>query len=90
MAIEFRCTSCGKLLRTADGTSGKQAKCPECASLMTIPAATAQGIQRGRSGLGGAGRPGSGWVLIAPQGTGAGGVLSPLGAAAANLTRASL
>jgi phage FluMu protein Com len=41
MAIEFRCTSCGKLLRTADGTSGKQAKCPECGALMTIPAATA-------------------------------------------------
>ena len=36
-----------------------------------IPAATAQGIQRGRGGLGGVGRTGAGWVLIAPQPTAA-------------------
>ncbi|MCD4726394.1 MAG: DUF975 family protein [Pirellulales bacterium] len=39
MAIEFRCTDCGKLLRTVDDTAGKQAKCPECGTVMTIPAA---------------------------------------------------
>lgn len=39
MPIEFRCTQCGRLLRTPDETAGKQAKCPGCATLLTIPAA---------------------------------------------------
>jgi hypothetical protein len=38
MAIEFRCTQCGKLLRTGDETAGKHAKCPQCGAVMTIPA----------------------------------------------------
>ncbi len=38
MTIEFRCPSCDKLLRTPEGTQGKQAKCPQCGSLMPIPA----------------------------------------------------
>ncbi len=38
MPIEFRCTQCNKLLRTPDDTAGKQAKCPECGALMTVPA----------------------------------------------------
>src|SRR5258708_7578566 len=37
MPIEFRCQKCGKLLRTGDETAGKQAKCPECGSIMSIP-----------------------------------------------------
>ena len=37
MPIEFRCTGCEKLLRTADHTSGLPAKCPECGTLQTIP-----------------------------------------------------
>jgi phage FluMu protein Com len=37
MPIEFRCTSCGKLLRTGDDTAGKQAKCPACGEVVTIP-----------------------------------------------------
>jgi phage FluMu protein Com len=37
MAIEFRCTKCNKLLRTADDTSGKHAKCPECGEILLIP-----------------------------------------------------
>jgi len=41
MPIEFRCTQCDKLLRTADDTAGKQAKCPACGTLLTIPAAAA-------------------------------------------------
>ena len=40
MAIEFRCTECQKLLRTGDNTAGKQAKCPECGSLMAVPSAS--------------------------------------------------
>ena len=41
MAIEFRCVQCGKLLRTGDETAGKQARCPECGSVMAIPQASA-------------------------------------------------
>ena len=37
MPIEFRCTRCNKLLRTGDDTAGKQAKCPECGTVMPIP-----------------------------------------------------
>jgi phage FluMu protein Com len=37
MSIEFRCTHCGRLLRTPEGTSGRQAKCPQCGALSTIP-----------------------------------------------------
>ena len=39
MAIEFRCTQCNKLLRTGEGTAGKQAKCPECGTILTVPEA---------------------------------------------------
>ena len=37
MPIEFRCTKCDRLLRTPDGTSGKDAKCPQCGTLVRIP-----------------------------------------------------
>ncbi|MHB1036610.1 MAG: TFIIB-type zinc ribbon-containing protein [Pirellulales bacterium] len=37
MPIEFRCTQCAKLLRTPDNTAGKQAKCPQCGAIVTIP-----------------------------------------------------
>jgi len=37
MAIEFRCTQCDKLLRTGADTAGKQAKCPECGAVMSVP-----------------------------------------------------
>jgi len=43
MPIEFRCSQCGRLLRTGDDTSGKQAKCPECGAVLPIPEATAPG-----------------------------------------------
>ncbi len=38
MAIEFRCSQCNMLLRTANETVGKQAKCPQCGTLTTVPA----------------------------------------------------
>jgi TM2 domain-containing membrane protein YozV/phage FluMu protein Com len=41
MAIEFRCTNCNRLLRVGDDTAGKRAKCPQCSTVLTIPAATA-------------------------------------------------
>jgi phage FluMu protein Com len=37
MPIEFRCTHCNRLLRTPDETAGKQAQCPECGAITTIP-----------------------------------------------------
>jgi phage FluMu protein Com len=37
MPIEFRCTHCQRLLRTADNTAGKQTKCPECGQIVRIP-----------------------------------------------------
>ena len=40
MAIEFRCQKCSRLLRVKDDTAGKQAKCPECGTVVQIPAAT--------------------------------------------------
>ncbi len=37
MPIEFRCHRCQKLLRTPDDTAGKQAQCPQCGEVQTIP-----------------------------------------------------
>ena len=37
MPIEFRCTSCQKLLRTPDESAGKKAKCPHCGAFVDIP-----------------------------------------------------
>jgi phage FluMu protein Com len=44
MAIEFRCTHCQRLLRTPDGTSGKDAKCPECGTIVRIPELAASAV----------------------------------------------
>ncbi len=43
MPIEFRCSQCQKLLRTGDETAGKQAKCPECGTVMEIPQSSTAG-----------------------------------------------
>ena len=37
MPIEFRCSQCGKLLRTGDDTAGRQAQCPECGTISIVP-----------------------------------------------------
>jgi uncharacterized membrane protein len=37
MPIEFRCTHCDRLLRVPDGTEGKDAKCPQCGTIVIIP-----------------------------------------------------
>lgn len=39
MSIEFRCSQCGKLLRTGDETAGRQAQCPDCKALTQVPTA---------------------------------------------------
>ena len=40
MPIQFSCGDCGAVLRTGDDTVGKQAKCPQCGRVMTVPAAS--------------------------------------------------
>lgn len=44
MPIEFRCTQCDRLLRTPDGTSGKDAKCPQCGTIVKIPSMVAPDV----------------------------------------------
>jgi hypothetical protein len=39
MPIQFRCSSCQKLLRVPDGSTGRRAKCPDCGSVSSVPAA---------------------------------------------------
>ena len=38
MPIEFTCSECGKTLRTPDDSGGKNGRCPDCGSIMVIPA----------------------------------------------------
>jgi len=40
MSIQFRCHECGRLLKTDDATAGRQAACPECGALTTVPSDT--------------------------------------------------
>lgn len=42
MSIEFTCPKCSQMLRVPDTAAGKQAKCPQCQSLVNIPADMAQ------------------------------------------------
>ncbi len=41
MAIEFHCSKCGKFLSTDESKAGRQAKCPGCGELVTVPDASA-------------------------------------------------
>ena len=38
MSIEFTCPKCSQMLRVPDTAAGKQAKCPQCQTLVSIPA----------------------------------------------------
>ncbi len=53
MPIQFRCPQCNKLLQTRDDAAGKQAKCPDCGALVTVPGP-------GEEAPAGAGPPGAG------------------------------
>ncbi len=66
MPIEFPCSGCQRLLRTADDTAGKQARCPECGQIQTVPSAIAPSSVAVNSG--GAGSPGSGSFEAVPGG----------------------
>ena len=37
MAIDFRCSTCNRLLRTGDETAGRQAQCPGCGTINAVP-----------------------------------------------------
>lgn len=37
MPIQFQCPSCQSVIRTPDGSEGKQARCPKCNTIATIP-----------------------------------------------------
>jgi uncharacterized membrane protein len=37
MPIEFLCSGCQNQLRVADETAGKQARCPNCSTVLTVP-----------------------------------------------------
>lgn len=37
MPIQFNCKNCDKILKTPDGSSGKNCKCPQCGEVMRIP-----------------------------------------------------
>ena len=51
MPIQFSCTNCNKQLRVSDESAGKKAKCPQCQTVIQVPAATAA------SGLAGSAAP---------------------------------
>jgi hypothetical protein len=50
MPIEFHCTQCGQRLRTPDDTAGKQARCPDCGTLVPIPAESEPSGERATPG----------------------------------------
>lgn len=41
MPIEFHCSSCNKILSVPETASGKQARCPDCEQIVTVPTASA-------------------------------------------------
>ena len=52
MPIEFRCQQCNRLLRTGDGTAGKQAKCPDCGAVVVVPDGSTEASEPGDSPFG--------------------------------------
>ncbi|MEZ6116832.1 MAG: hypothetical protein R3C28_09700 [Pirellulaceae bacterium] len=40
MPIEFHCGACDQLLRVPDTAAGKQAKCPKCGEIVSVPSAS--------------------------------------------------
>jgi phage FluMu protein Com len=70
MPIEFRCTSCRRLLRVPDDAAGKRAQCPECRSIETVPSSTAaHSAGGGPAGTTGGASAGAGPLGPVPGGT---------------------
>ncbi len=46
MPVDFRCTQCEQLLRVPDDSVGRQAKCPHCGGIATIPTGSPQMVQQ--------------------------------------------
>lgn len=44
MTIELPCSQCGQWLRVADEFAGRQARCPQCGGITSIPLDPASGI----------------------------------------------
>jgi hypothetical protein len=44
MSIEFHCSQCSRLLRTADDAVGRMAQCPECGAQTRVPAPEASNL----------------------------------------------
>ncbi len=45
--FEFRCGTCGKLLKVPGDATGRQAKCPACGTVQPIPPPSSEGIELG-------------------------------------------
>ncbi|MBI3099335.1 MAG: hypothetical protein HYY93_14010 [Planctomycetes bacterium] len=52
MAIEFSCFGCGSRVKVDDSLAGKKAKCPKCAGVLTVPAATTAPVPAPPGGAG--------------------------------------
>jgi len=44
MTIQVSCPACGKTLQAKDSAAGKQAKCPDCGGIISIPEAVYDAI----------------------------------------------
>ncbi|MEY4179381.1 MAG: hypothetical protein RLY70_2955 [Planctomycetota bacterium] len=53
MPIEFRCSGCGKLLRTPDESAGQKARCPGCGTIVGIPSASSVSTEGSGNAAGG-------------------------------------
>lgn len=47
MPIEITCTSCSKRLRVPDNAAGKRVKCPQCQTILSVPAAGGSAVAAG-------------------------------------------
>jgi phage FluMu protein Com len=45
LTIDFNCLHCGKALATSEEKAGRQAKCPQCGEVITVPAATSAAVE---------------------------------------------
>lgn len=60
MAIELICQGCSSKLRVGDEHAGKQARCPQCGTLMPVPMSSGLGgLSAGLGGIGGGAAGGS-------------------------------